>query len=184
MMRAPHRLTPCLAAALVSALASSTAVAADSGPHGPTTFSGSCQGSGTVAFKPPLTNTPRPTTQRARGVLACSGSLIDRRGRTHQLTDARVVYRATERGDDISCGAGVDSGSGTLRFHWGALHFTVEEKRAAAVATLAYTGAKGGSATGVAHPTGDPATAVQQCAGSGIKRTTVDLTLSADSLSG
>ena len=158
--------------------------AAASPNHRTISFTGDCQGSGTVAFKPPLTNTPRPISQRARGTLICSGQLVDGRGRTHGLTNAPVGYTSREQGDSVSCGLGLDSGPGALHFKWGPLRFNVTERRAAAAATLTYTGAKGGSATGVAHPNGDPATAVEQCAGSGIKRTGVDLTLHADSLSG
>ena len=171
-------LTICLTIALASA-----AVAVAKPRHRPLTYDGDCQGSGTVAFKPPLTNTARQTTQQARGLATCSGTLVDGQGRSHQLTNARVLYTATEQGD-VSCGEGIDSGTGALHFKWGRLHFNVTERRAAAAATLTYTGAKGGSATGVAHPNGDPATAVQQCAGSGIKRTGVDLSLHADSLAG
>jgi len=158
--------------------------AAASPKHRTISFTGDCQGSGTVGFTPPLTNTARPILQRARGTLICSGELVDGRGRSHGLTNARVVYTSREQGDSVSCGLGLDSGPGALHFKWGRLHFNVTERRAAAAATLTYTGAKGGSATGVAHPNGDAATAVQQCAGSGIERAGVDLTLHAESISG
>ena len=169
---------------LVVALASSSVTTAAASKR-PISFTGDCQGSGVVRFDPALTNTAQPITQHARGVLTCSGSLVDRRGRTHDLNNVHVGYRSTEQGDAVSCGLGIDSGPGVLRFHrWGALRFTVSEKRAAAAATLTYAGAKGGSATGVAHPTDDPAATVQACAGSGLERAHVDLMLSADSLSG
>ena len=168
----------------VIALAS-TAPAAAKQKHRPLTFDGDCQGSGSVAFNPPLTNDPQPVTQHARGPLTCSGTLVDGRGRSHELTDARVLYTAVEQGDSLSCGAGIDSGTGALHFKkWGKLRFNVTERRAAALATLSYTGAKGGSATGVAHPTSDPVATVQQCGGSGLKKVPVDLSLSADSLAG
>ena len=174
-----------LAAALVgSGLTTAVASGKRHHRHRPITFSGSCQGSATVTFEPPLTNTPQTITQHARGAVTCSGSLVDRRGRTHQLSNARVLYLATEQGDDVSCPAGVDSGPGALHTHWGNLRFTVSEKRAAALATLSFAGANGGSATGVAHPTDDPATVVAQCGGSGLKQAHVDATVSADSLSG
>ena len=171
-------LTICLTIALASA-----AVAVAKPRHRPLTYDGDCQGSGTVAFKPPLTNTARQTTQHARGLATCSGTLVDGQGRSHQLTNARVLYTATEQGD-VSCGEGIDSGAGALHFQWGALRFSVTERRAAALATLTYTGASGGSATGVAHPTGDPVATVEACGGSGLRKATVDLSLSADSLSG
>jgi hypothetical protein len=145
----------------------------------PITFTGSCDGSATVTFEPPLTNAPRSLTQHARGPLACSGSLVDARGRSHKLTNARVIYDATERGDNISCGLGIDAGNGSLAFRWGKLRFVASEKRVAALATLSYTGAKGGSATATATAGGDPAVAVQQCAGSGIKRISVNLSIDA-----
>ena len=168
---------------LLVALATSATATAAAQRHRPLSFTGDCQGSGTVAFKPPLTNTARPTTQHARGLATCSGTLVDGRGRSHQLTNARVLYTAIEQGT-VSCGEGIDSGAGALHFKWGALRFSVTERRAAALATLTYTGANGGSATGVAHPTGDPVATVEACGGSGLKKSPVDLTLKADALSG
>jgi hypothetical protein len=179
-MTAYRKIGICLAIALVCA-----APAVAKQRHRTLTFDGDCQGSATVIFNPPLTNSPQPLTQHVRGLATCSGTLVDGRGRSHELTNARVVYTAVEQGDSVSCGAGIDSGGGALHFkRWGKLRFNVTERRAAALATLTFTGAKGGSATAVAHPTGDPVATVQQCGGSGLKKAQVDVSLSADSLAG
>jgi hypothetical protein len=178
-MTARRKIGICLVIALAS-----TATATAKPRHRPLTFDGDCQGSGTVVFTPPLTNTARQTTQHVRGLATCSGTLVDRKGRSHELTNARVLYTAIEQGN-VSCGEGIDSGTGALHFKLGgALRFSVTERRAAALATLTYTGANGGSATAVAHPTGDPVATVEACGGSGIKKTTVDVTLKSDALSG
>jgi hypothetical protein len=154
-------------------------------PKRPLTFTGTCRGTGTVTFRPPLTNTPKTLTQHAIGPLACSGTLRDRRGRTHDLNKARVIYDAREGGDNISCAVGIDGGTGALRFRWGLLRFTVSEKRVAAVATLSYSGARGGSASATAIAGGDPATVVRECGGDGIKRIPASLDLDAgDGISG
>src|SRR5437588_3384959 len=60
------------------------------------TFNGSCNLSGSVAFVPPLTNTPQALTQYARATGTCSGTFVGRNGRTHQLNSAPVSYQATE----------------------------------------------------------------------------------------
>src|SRR5437879_8520446 len=104
-MRTNNRIGLWLVVGLAAALVGSglTTAVASGKRHRPIAFSGSCQGSGTVTFEPPLTNTPQTITQHARGLLTCSGSLVDRRGRTHQLSNARVLYLSREQGDDVSC---------------------------------------------------------------------------------
>ena len=58
--------------------------------HHANTFAGTCQLSGTIAFMPPLTNTPQPLTQRARATGTCSGTFTGRNGREHTLANAPV----------------------------------------------------------------------------------------------
>lgn len=148
----------------------------------PIGFDGTCQFAGVVKFDPPLTNSPQPITQHARGPGSCSGTLVDRRGRRHQLDGAHVVYVATEKGDQVSCGAGSDGGRGALVFRQGRLHFTVQESRAAALAILQARGARSGSATitGNVSPEENPADVLQKCAGGGLKQVKLQGQLSTD----
>jgi hypothetical protein len=135
-----------------------------------TTFDGSCDIAVTVSFDPPLTNTPQDIDQTARGTGLCTGTLVDRRGRTHELTDAPMGYYSYSRAENSSCLAGLNEGSGVFTFRYGKLRFAFTERRATAVPTLEYTGLTGGSALGQGEPapSSDPAAAVQACAGSGL----------------
>jgi len=145
--------------------------AADAKKQRSLTFDGSCDFSGAVTFSRPMTNTPQPLVQTAVAPGTCTGSLTDRRGRTRQLDNAPVTYRAVSSGDSVSCGAGTATGSGTLAFAAGKLRFEMSETRAAAFPTLELTGARGGSAEALARPSSsqDPAAAVAACAGSGLE---------------
>jgi hypothetical protein len=140
------------------------------------TFSGSCTFSGAVVFKPPLTNEPQPVRQRVRAPGTCSGEFIDRRGRTHQLSDAPVVFSESSHGDNASCAAGTATGRGALRFRHGRIRFAFSETRTGSAALVSLTGAASGTAQGVANvsPSKDPVAIAQQCAGPGLKRVTVD----------
>ena len=146
----------------------------------PLTFAGKCQLTGTVTFTPSLKDTPGYVKQRVRASGTCSGRLTGRRGRTHVLNGAPVRYAATEGGGGLSCGAGTDTGAGTLRFRRGPLHFTVVEKRVGPLAMLALTGARGGSANATATATGNPATIAERCAGAGLKQASLSGSLSTD----
>lgn len=91
-----------LIAALVTGLAPAAAPASS--------FEGSCAFSGAVHFDPPMTTTPQPTSQSADAPGTCSGTLVDRRGRTRAVDGVRARYRASSSGDSVSCanGAGVE----------------------------------------------------------------------------
>jgi hypothetical protein len=140
-------------------------------------FSGRCQFSGAVAFDPTLSNSPHALEQSVRAPGACSGSLVDRDGRSHQLSNAPVTYVATEHADNASCAAGTAAGSGTLVFPYGRLHFAESETRATATVVASFSGAEGGSARGAGTPSQseNPVTVAQQCAGSGIKEADVNI---------
>jgi hypothetical protein len=161
--------------------AAATAAPAEPGkrraPSHPLTFSGSCQFSGMVRFVPSLTNSPQPASNFAEALGRCSGTLVDRRGRSHTLDDEPVGYAASDHGDAVSCGGGVSTGDGYLRFKLGRLRFGLEESRATGVAALSLTGAAGGSAGGEARISGDedPVAIATACAGAGLEGARVDI---------
>ena len=164
--------------AIVATLAvAGTAPGADANVRrqGPLTFDGSCDFTGTVTFRPPLTNESRPVAQHARAPGRCFGTLTGRRGRRHELRNARVRYVADTRPQEVSCLLGTPTGRGALVFRWGRLGFTMRENRAGALATLVLTGTRGGSAlvAGSPPPSQDPAPLLEACAGAGIKRVTL-----------
>ena len=90
-----------------------------------------------------------------------------------------MSYSATEVGTQESCELNADApGSGELVFSAGALKFAILENRVAGTALLSLTGSQGGSATAVAAVNSpNPATVLEQCAGSGEASVPVDLTL-------
>lgn len=139
-------------------------------------FSGSCSLSGSVSFTPPLTTSPQPVDQSAHASGTCSGTFVDRQGKTHQLSGAPASYVGSEHGDSASCGAGTDEGSGRLEFPEGTIRFSISEVRGAAVVAASLTGTAGGSAKALAEPSQsqDPAT-LQQCAGAGIQQAKIDI---------
>ena len=140
------------------------------------TFDGSCDFAVKVSFDPPLTNTPQDIDQTVRGTGLCTGTFVDRGGRTHQLSDAPIGYDSFSHAENSSCLAGLNMGSGALTFPYGKLRFAFTERRATAVPTLEYTGLAGGSAFGQGEPSqsSDPTAAVQACAGSGLQSFDVD----------
>jgi hypothetical protein len=144
-----------------------------------TTFKGSCQLSGRVTFRPGLSNTPRTVYQSVSAPGTCDGTFRDRYGFTHQLNRARVTFSETSVGRNASCAAGIATGSGSLRFHWGKLRFAFAERRVGAFVNATGTGTRGGSATGYGapSPSENPVGLVQQCGGSGIKQARVDIHL-------
>jgi hypothetical protein len=152
--------------------------AAGNGTSGrPITFSGSCQFSGPIVFEPPLTNTPQVVDQSIEAPGTCTGTLVDRHGRAHQLDGASVTYMESAQAAGASCAAGAPTGSGALQFRWGKLRFAFSETRVAAVVALSLSGAQGGSATGSATPSSseNPVTTLQACAGSGVEQTEIDV---------
>jgi hypothetical protein len=138
--------------------------------HHANTFSGHCALSGTISFVPPMTNTPHDLTQYARATGTCTGTFTGHNGRTHDLNNAPVSYRATEFAPNASCQAATDSGSGRLVFPYGAIRFTVTETRVEAGVAVMLKGARGGSAAGQANvsPSANPEQIIAECAGSGV----------------
>jgi hypothetical protein len=134
------------------------------------TFDGSCDIAVKVSFDPPLTNTPQAIDQTVRGTGLCTGTFVDRGGRTHELSHEPIGYDSFSHAENSSCLAGLNMGSGALTFRYGKLRFAFTERRASAVPTLEYTGLAGGSALGAGHPASDadPVAAAQACAGDGL----------------
>ena len=141
-------------------------------------LAGSCRFSGPVAFRPPLTTTPRQGTDRARATGTCSGTFTDRRGRAHELSAAKTRYLAWDSGLS-SCQEGVSTGGGELIFRWGTIRFRLTEVRATGASTLELSGTRGGSAGGVASvsPSSNPAVIAAQCAGGGLRSADVDIVI-------
>jgi len=163
-------------AAAVMAWGQAPAAAGGKQTH-PATFSGRCDFSGLVRFRPGLSATPRTVAQSVKAPGTCSGSFRDRHGFTHALSGAQVVFSETSSGRNVSCAFGNPTGSGSLRFHWGTLRFAFAERRAGAAVTGTATGARGGAATGYGAPSTseNPVSAVEECGGAGIRQVRVDL---------
>jgi hypothetical protein len=159
----------------LAALAAAPAADAPARPQRPITLDGSCDLTGTVTFRPSLTNELRPVAQHARIAGECSGTLTDRRGRRHELKHARARYASDFPAQQASCLLGTPKGAGVMVLRWGRLGFTAQERRATALGTLVLSGTRGGSALVAASPppSGNPVTLVQACGGSGIKRVTL-----------
>jgi hypothetical protein len=164
-----------------------TSVSARSSNYGASTFTGSCAFSGPVAFRPPLTDRPQTVAQKVRAPGTCSGTLVDRRGRTHELSEAPVTFSESSRGDGVSCTAGTPTGSGTLRFRHATIRFAFSETRAGGGVFASATGRSSGSAHGVAavSRSEDPVAIERACAGSGLAKVRIDAQLrTTPSLSG
>lgn len=146
----------------------------------PSTFSGSCQLSGSVVFQPALTNSPQPVDQHAHASGACSGTFTDGMGRTHQFSAAPVTYDATEHASSASCAAGTDTGGGTVQFPYGTLSFSISETRAGPVVTAKAEGSNGGSAIGQGNVSSSdsPVAIAQACGGLGLAQAPIDIRLS------
>ena len=177
----PDRLTLLVALSIAAtALAPPAAARPGHGPPEPRgwmSFHGDCEFAGEVRFTPPMTNDPQPIAQHATGVGTCDGTLVDRGGRTHELEAAPVSYDASSSGESVSCPFGLASGSGKLTFARGDLAFGFEETRVAATPLLEFTGAKSGSANGIATPSpdGDPLATITACGGDGLGLFLADL---------
>lgn len=140
------------------------------------TFDGQCQFAGTSSFSSPVTLSPSPVRNEVAAAGTCSGSLTEPGGRTTQLSNSLVRYRATESGANESCELNPNaSGTGELIFGAGRLSFGVTENRVSGQAALSYTGRSGGSAQGVAYVTSDPTGLLEQCAGGGISSAAVEI---------
>jgi hypothetical protein len=168
---------------LDASLATDTPLVSAARKHGrrkwrASSFRGTCELSGAVAFHPPLTNDLKAVRQRVRAPGACSGTFTDRRGHERALRDSPSTFVETSRGNG-SCNAGTATGSGTLRFRYGKIRFAFAESRASGAAIASATGARTGSARGIAtvSQSENPATIAQRCAGSGLKRVRVDIHL-------
>jgi hypothetical protein len=109
---------------------------------------GTCHFSGQVVFQPPLTSTPQTIRQRVRLPGTCSGTLTDRHGRTHELSDAPVTFVERSRAENGSCAGGTAAGRGALRFRHGRIRFAFSETRTGGAAVASAQGARGGSAHG------------------------------------
>jgi hypothetical protein len=160
----------------VAALAAALPAGAAPKARSARTFSGTCHFSGQVVFQPPLTATPQTIRQRVRLPGTCSGTLVDRRGRPHQLSDAPVTFVERSRGDNASCAGGTATGRGALRFQRGRIRFAFSETRTGGAAVASAQGARGGSAHGAASvsQSEDPVAIAQRCAGPGLERVTID----------
>src|SRR5205823_3658699 len=106
------QMTPLHRVLVVASALSLLAVPATATGGRPATFSGACDFHGIVRFDPPLTNTAQPVSQYAQAPGSCSGTFVDRKGRSHMLSDAPVTYVASSTGTMSSCVAGVAQGAG------------------------------------------------------------------------
>jgi hypothetical protein len=175
-----------VATSLVALGFTATSFAAGSGAKG-TTFAGQCQFTGTSTFSSTVTLVPSPARDDVTASGSCSGTLTTRSGRTTQLSNEPVQYRASEFGRAESCNSNPNAaGDGKLVFQQGTVRFTVVENRVGGQAALAYNGRDGGSATGVASVNSpDPAGLLAQCATSGITSAPVQIVFqSTPSISG
>jgi len=142
------------------------------------TFTGSCQFSGSVLFRPPLTDTPSEGRDFATAAGPCSGSFTDRHGRVHELNGTTVKYFATDQGV-TSCEQGTSLGGGFFVFPWGRLAFALTEARGPGAGTLQLSGRRGGLASGIAvvSASESPTQIAEECAGSGVRSVAVDIDL-------
>lgn len=186
--RAPSRAGGSIAALILGALAALLPLpaATDGASLRAASFTGTCELSGALRQRPPLTNELAPGRARATAKGTCSGELIDRRGRTRRLDDAPVSYRARAAGE-LSCGGGTATGSGRLRFDRNeTIRFAFSELRGPGVAAITLEGRAGGSAAGVANVSAseDPVETLERCSGSGLRRAQIELRLASLGISG
>jgi hypothetical protein len=169
------RATGILVGALV-ALAIPAGVSAKARHHRPASFDGSCEFVGPVKFTPPMTNNPQPISQYANAPGTCTGTFVDREGRSHQLNDAPARDRAHSSGDTVSCAFGLASGAGTLSFPYGVIAFTMHEYRPGATPLIEFDGRAGGQAWMPVTPAqgSDPVAAAQACSGAGLSEFLLD----------
>src|SRR5437879_352463 len=105
--------TIALAALLICTSAEANSASPRNSPtHRADTLSGRCEFTGTVTFRPPLSNAPQNITQHVDAPGTCSGTFVGPDGASRRLDDARSTYLATERSSGASCAGGTASGSG------------------------------------------------------------------------
>jgi hypothetical protein len=163
---------------LLAAVLAMPAHAPAAKPKRASTFSGSCDLTGTVAFSPPLTGSPTATRSTAEASGPCTGTWRTR-NRTWTLDGDFVTYHAIASGTQ-SCAQGEATGTGYLRYRGRRLGFTLEESRIAIAADLQISGNRGGAMSGTATAEGDPAAAVQSCLASGIGEAAISGTVTTD----
>jgi hypothetical protein len=163
-----------LAAAAVCAVTLVTAQVSAGGAA--STFTGQCHFSGRVSFDPPLTNAPQSVSQRAVASGLCSGTFIDSRGNTHQLSDTAARFSETSQAENASCLGGTATGEALLRFPYGKIGADFQEVRGGGGAVIQLTGNVSGSAAGTAtiSQSEDPADILQRCASSGLAAVAID----------
>ena len=148
----------------------------EQGADRPSSFSGSCKISGEVRFTPPLTNDAQTVYQQVEAPGTCSGTFVDGRGRSHDMSDSPVTYLASGRAEQSSCGGGTATETGSLVFTWDDIGITVSERRGGGEVIASIAGAKSGSATATAgiSQSEDPVQILQKCAGPGLDRVRID----------
>jgi hypothetical protein len=148
-------------------------------PGGSESFRGDCTFSGAVVFDPPLTNQPQAVTQRVRAPGTCSGTFVDRRGRSHDLSNAPTTFSESSRGNNASCASGGATGRGALSFRLGTIDFAFTETRVGGLVVGEAVGSGSGSARGLGgvSPSENPAAIAQRCAGAGLKKVKIDVEL-------
>jgi hypothetical protein len=167
-----------LAGVTLTIFLSAATVALAGGGHGPTTFEGTCHLSGTLHQRPGITTVPQEGRAAARARGTCSGTIMDARGRAHDVSDAPTRYAARAHGT-VSCGGGSAEGRGYLKIGGRRIGFLFSEVRGPGVATVSLQRRAGGSATGTAHVAADedPVAIAQKCSGPGLRSAHLDIDL-------
>jgi hypothetical protein len=144
-------------------------------------FEGSCSLEGRVEFSPPATNEQQSLEVRTRAGGTCSGKL---NGRT--ISNAPVRLRSLVREVDGSCRRADTTrpGHGAIVFANGVkIRYRFEFHFVGAHGTLSFRGQRSGSAQGVGSllTPRTPPDVADRCAGEGVARTPIDLSLATDS---
>ena len=134
-------------------------------------FSGSCQMSGTVRFQPAMTNQPQQGSVTATLSGLCNG----------EAARAVVHSQGTE-----SCAAGQGTGAGTLYIGRRRLRFTYDEVRTGPSLILHVKGAMSGDgiAQGNVSPSADPVPILQACGAAGLTEAPIDARIASQGMSG
>lgn len=169
--------TVAILALAVSALSVSPIASADNDRRGEAnTFEGSCQFSGDLRQRPPLTNTSQAGEGVARAYGTCSGTLTDDAGDAQRLVSDRARYFASAQGT-LSCAGGSAAGTGFIRVSGVTLRFGFSEVRGPGAAAIRLDGAGDGSAAGEARVSDeeDPLEIAQKCSAEGLRRVHIDI---------
>jgi hypothetical protein len=174
-----------LATAVAAVAIAIPASPATAGKRKPVSFSGSCELAGTLRQDPPLTNETRPGAATAKATGPCEGELVRRNGRTLELDGHELRYFAYASGES-SCGGGTAEGRGVLRYRKSRVRFAFSEVRGPGAGTITLTGARSGSASGLANvaPDADPAEIATRCAGEGLDEVPIEIRISSEGISG